>query len=227
VAGVESWNPASLYGCATDPFSGPCVRAESTYCRPQQGQWHALLALPHARSPISDAFPEIPEGGLEPPRVLPQWILNPSRLPIPPLRRGGHDGSPPRHPRHRRQAWCADGREKKAARRPDVPERFARRADTSARNNSQSGPIRKRPFGVRTHTKPALALGPLSSALMAFPAARCLIPVASLGRCPWRIPQMHTTNQSPDAKARRCSEAARPRLPESMHAVPPSRRLPT
>ena len=29
----------------------------------------------------------VPEGGLEPPRGCPRWILNPVRLPIPPLRR--------------------------------------------------------------------------------------------------------------------------------------------
>ena len=28
----------------------------------------------------------VPEGGLEPPRGCPHWILNPARLPIPPLR---------------------------------------------------------------------------------------------------------------------------------------------
>ena len=30
----------------------------------------------------------VPEGGLEPPRGCPRWILNPVRLPIPPLRLG-------------------------------------------------------------------------------------------------------------------------------------------
>lgn len=32
----------------------------------------------------------MPEGGLEPPRPFGQRILNPPRLPIPPLRRGTH-----------------------------------------------------------------------------------------------------------------------------------------
>ena len=35
----------------------------------------------------------MPEGGLEPPRVLPRWILNPLRLPIPPLRQGRNPSS--------------------------------------------------------------------------------------------------------------------------------------
>ena len=35
---------------------------------------------------------QVGEGGLEPPRVLPHRNLNPARLPIPPLARGGEDG---------------------------------------------------------------------------------------------------------------------------------------
>ena len=36
---------------------------------------------------FSELF-KVPARGLEPPRGYPQWILNPSRLPIPPHRRG-------------------------------------------------------------------------------------------------------------------------------------------
>ncbi len=32
----------------------------------------------------------VPEGGLEPPLPCGKWILNPSRLPIPPLRHSSH-----------------------------------------------------------------------------------------------------------------------------------------
>src|SRR3546814_10924289 len=35
----------------------------------------------------------VSEGGLEPPRPYGHWHLKPARLPIPPLRRGGGDGS--------------------------------------------------------------------------------------------------------------------------------------
>lgn len=36
------------------------------------------------------AFHMVPKGGVEPPRVLPRWILSPVRLPVPPLRQHLH-----------------------------------------------------------------------------------------------------------------------------------------
>ncbi len=35
---------------------------------------------------VSLYYQRVPEGGLEPPRAEAHWILNPARLPIPPLR---------------------------------------------------------------------------------------------------------------------------------------------
>ena len=45
-------------------------------------------ALPSCRLPSAVVL-SVPEAGLEPARSCPQWILSPSRLPIPPLRQAG------------------------------------------------------------------------------------------------------------------------------------------
>ena len=50
------------------------------------------------------------KGGLEPPRVLPHRILNPARLPVPPLSRGQWDTRKAPRPQGNRSAASMTGR---------------------------------------------------------------------------------------------------------------------
>ena len=60
----------------------------------QSGNLRKKPAKAIARAGCSSFYEQVPARGLEPPRGCPQWILNPSRLPIPPHRQTVRDTPP-------------------------------------------------------------------------------------------------------------------------------------
>ena len=72
---------------AGTPSVGGRLRFEWMLQRPDQANWkHAAYSGSLVIDLRTHTALAMPEGGLEPPRVLPRRILNPLRLPIPPLR---------------------------------------------------------------------------------------------------------------------------------------------